>query len=344
MAKLPEPFASIPRFDLLYPGPTPIQKLERISRRYSSLDYKVTVWVKHEDTNSPLGGGGNKIRKLEYLVPEILSSNPKVDTLVTVGGIQSNHCRQVTALGARLGLEVVTVHSDLVPGRHPGYSHMGNMQLSKLMGGGPIMGNLDETMKTIRERGGTPYFIPSGASGHPLGGLGFARWAFELCEQEAEMGVFFDTIVVSVNSGSTVAGMVAGFKLMEREGKGSQPRDRKIICVDAASRPAQELEPTILKIAREAASKINVPADDITESDFIIEDRFTSGSYGVPNDDTLGAMREAASKEALILDPVYTGKAFTAVFGLLDRKEVADQGNILFCHTGGTDVLGAYPM
>src|ERR1700744_2386448 len=142
MATLPEPFASIPRAQLLYPGPTPIQKLDRLSSHYSS-SHKATVWVKHEDTNSPLAGGGNKIRKLEYLVPEILSSEPKVDTLVTVGGVQSNHCRQVSAVGAKLGLKVVTVHSDIVPDQGEGYHRAGNVQLSRLMGtaaefGGPV--------------------------------------------------------------------------------------------------------------------------------------------------------------------------------------------------------------
>ncbi len=343
MVKLPEPFANIPRHQLLYRGPTPIQKLERLSDYYSHSGRKATVWVKHEDTNSPVGGGGNKIRKLEYLVPEILSHDPRVDTLVTVGGIQSNHCRQVAAVGAKLGLKVVTVHSDIVPGQSEGYYGSGNIQLGRMMGSTAEMGmNAEEVMEEIRTEGGTPYFIPSGASTHPLGGLAFARWAFEVVEQEQELGAFFDTIVVSVNSGSTVAGMIAGFKLADRQNKSSNSTKRTIICVDAASRPASELKPTILEIAQRTASKVGADPNDISEDDIMIEDRFSSGAYGLPEKSTLDALRKAASLEALILDPVYTGKAFTAVLGLLEAGEVDDGQNMLFCHTGGTAVLGAY--
>ncbi|KAJ9603366.1 hypothetical protein H2200_012144 [Cladophialophora chaetospira] len=348
MVQLPEPFASIPRHQLLYPGPTPVRKLERVSKHYSSSttpEANVTVWVKHEDANSPLAGGGSKIRKLEYLVSDILASEPKVDTLVTVGGVQSNHCRQVAAVGVKLGIKVVAVHSENVPGQPEEYYKMGNLQLSRLMGStSDVGGNVEDTMEKIRKEGRTPYFIPSGASTHPLGGLGFARWAFEVVEQEQDLGVFFNTIVVSLGSGSTVAGMIAGFKLADRQGKDQMSRKRKIVCVDAMSRPISERKPMILDIARNTAAQIGLDANDVDEKDIIIEDRFSSGAYGLPQDSTLDAMRKAASLEALILDPVYTGKAFAAVLGMLETEEVDSGGNILFCHTGGTAVLGAYSI
>lgn len=346
MVALPEPFSSIPRTQLLYPGPTHIEQLGRLSAKYTVNANKVSVWVKHEETNSPLAMGGNKIRKLEYLVPEIQSS--ECDTLVTVGGIQSNHCRQVAAIGAKLGLRVITVQDDRVHADSQTYYELGNVQLSRMMGSESRLDrNVDEIMRELRADGKKPFFIPSGMSTHPLGGLGFARWTFEVVEQETELNVWFDTIVVSVNSGSTVAGMIAGFKLADRNQKGTGDHDqkrrkRKIVCVDASSRPKEVVEDMVLSIARTTATKIGLSENEIEADDVVVEDRFTGSPYGKPEKATIDAVRVAAEMEALILDPVYTGKAFAGLLGILENNEVPPGSNVLFCHTGGQSVLGAY--
>ena len=209
---LPEPFASIPRHELTF-GPSPIHALPRISAALGKVD----IYAKREDCNSALAYGGNKTRKLEYLVPEAL--NQGCDTLVSIGGYQSNHTRQVAGVAAKLGLRAKLVQEKWVPHEDVGNDKIGNIQLSRLMGADVRLDAAGfgiehkETLKKLQQevesQGGKPYYIPAGASDHPLGGLGFARWAFEVRQQELQMSVFFDTIIVCAVTGSTFAGMVS---------------------------------------------------------------------------------------------------------------------------------------
>ena len=213
---LPEPFASIPRHDLTF-GPSPIHSLPRISM---ALGGKVSIYAKREDCNSGIACGANKIRKLEYLVPEALAQG--CDTFVSIGGFQSNHTRQVAGVAAKLGIKAKLVQEKWVDWKDPGYEKVGNIQLSRLMNAdvkldsaGFGIGHKSTLKKLAAEvvaQGGCPYYIPAGASDHPLGGLGFARWAFEVHQQEVDMGLFFDVIIVCAVTGSTLAGMIAGFK------------------------------------------------------------------------------------------------------------------------------------
>ena len=176
--------------------------------------------------NSGLAFGGNKVRKLEYLVADALAQG--CDTLVSIGGVQSNHTRQVAAVAASLGLGCVLVQEHWVDWPDVTYDRTGNILLSRLMGAevrldpaGFSIGFRDswkQALADVEARGGTPYAIPAGASDHPLGGHGFAGWAFEVAEQERELGVFFDTIVVCSVTGSTQAGMIAGFAVLEDAG------------------------------------------------------------------------------------------------------------------------------
>src|ERR671933_2464705 len=206
---------SFDRVPLLF-GPSPVHRLERLSEH---LGGRVEIWAKRDDCNSGLAFGGNKMRKLEYLVAEALAQG--CDTLVSIGGVQSNHTRQVAAVAARLGLDCVLVQEHWVDWPDVVYDKVGNILLSRIMGAevrldpaGFDIGfrpSWEQALADVRARGGTPYAIPAGASDHPLGGLGFARWAYEVEQQERELGVFFDTIVVCSVTGSTQAGMIAGF-------------------------------------------------------------------------------------------------------------------------------------
>src|SRR6478609_2876139 len=205
--------ADFARHPLLF-GPSPIHRLERLSEHLGGA----ALWAKRDDCNSGLAYGGNKTRKLEYLVADAVAQG--CVTLVSIGGVQSNHTRQVAAVSARLGLKCVLVQESWVDWPDVVYDRVGNIQLSRIMGadvrlvhagfGIGFKESWEQALDDVRSGGGTPYAIPAGASDHRLGGLGFANWADEVAEQERELGVFFDTIVVCSVTGSTQAGMVAG--------------------------------------------------------------------------------------------------------------------------------------
>src|SRR2546421_10236524 len=206
-------------------GASPVHRLERLSEH---LGGKVDIWAKREDCNSGLAYGGNKTRKLEYLVADALAQG--CDTLVSIGGVQSNHTRQVAAVAARLGLDCVLVQEHWVDWDDPGYESVGNILLSRIMGAEVrldpagfdigIRKSWEDALASVEARGGKPYPIPAGASDHPLGGLGFARWAGEVAEQERELGVFFDTVITCSGTGSTQAGVGARFAAPGRPRRG----------------------------------------------------------------------------------------------------------------------------
>ncbi|CEL05005.1 Putative 1-aminocyclopropane-1-carboxylate deaminase [Aspergillus calidoustus] len=339
---LPEPFASIPRESFLF-GPSPIQHLPNITK---ALGGKVNIYAKREDCNSGLAFGGNKTRKLEYLASEALSSG--ADTLVSIGGFQSNHTRQVAAVGSKLGLKVSLIQEKWVDWTDPVYDKAGNIQLSRLMNADTRLDpspfgiehkdTLANLEKEIRDKGGKPYYIPAGASDHPLGGLGFARWAFEVVQQEKETGVFFDTVIVCAVTGSTMAGMVAGFKLAEKSGWSEK---RKVIGIDASATVPQTFA-QVLRIAKNTAKKIGLSEDDITEEDIILDDRYHGGVYGIPDERTIEAIKFGASTEAFITDPVYEGKSLAGMMDLVKNGEIAARSNVLYAHLGGQLALNAY--
>ncbi|SPQ22014.1 560ada75-f4bb-4819-b17b-3eccca1aa80a [Thermothielavioides terrestris] len=320
--ELPEPFASIPRKALTF-GPSPIQHLPRISQ---ALGGQVNVYAKREDCNSGLAYGGNKTRKLEYLLPDALAQG--CDTLVSIGGVQSNHTRQVAAAAAAAGLRAALVQEHWVDWADAGYDKVGNVQLSRLMGADvrldPSAFGIEHkpTLARLRDelaaQGRKPYYIPAGASDHPLGGLGFARWAFEVAMQEREMGVFFDTVVVCAVTGSTMAGMVAGFKLV------------------------QQTFEQVLRIARQTAAKIGLTEEDVTAADIILDDRYHAGTYGIPDAQTIEAIKFGARTEAFITDPVYEGKSLAGMIDMIRKGEIPAGSTVLYAHLGGQLALNAY--
>ncbi|KAI1638319.1 putative 1-aminocyclopropane-1-carboxylate deaminase [Biscogniauxia mediterranea] len=340
---LPEPFASIPRESFLF-GPSPIQHLPRIS---AALGGKVNVYAKREDCNSGLAYGGNKTRKLEYLASEALAQGS--DTLVSIGGVQSNHTRQVAAVAAKLGLACALVQEHWVDWGDAHYDKVGNVQLSRLMGADSRLDvssafgiehktTLAALEAELRAAGRRPYYIPAGASDHPLGGLGFARWAFEVEAQERASGVFYDAVVVCAVTGSTMAGMVAGFKLAQKR-CGSRPR--RVIGIDASAKVKQTFD-QVLRIAKATGVKIGLEEGDITEADIVLDDRYHAGVYGVPDEQTLEAIRFGARTEAFITDPVYEGKSLAGMMDMIRKGEIADGSNVLYAHLGGQLALNAY--
>lgn len=280
-----------------------------------------------------------------YFVPDALAKN--CDTLISIGGVQSNHTRQVAAVASTIGLKAAIVQEKWVDWDDAVYDKAGNIQLSRLMNADtrldPSIFGIEHkpTLQKLQEEliaeGKTPYYIPAGASDHPLGGLGFARWAFEVEQQEKEMGIFFEVVLVCAVTGSTMAGMVAGFKLAEKLGG----RKRKVIGVDASAK-VQQTADQILRIAKATAAKIGLTKDDISKEDIILDGRYHGGVYGIPDDRTLEAIRFGASTEAFITDPVYEGKSLAGLMDMVKNEEIEAGSNVLYAHLGGQLALNAY--
>jgi 1-aminocyclopropane-1-carboxylate deaminase len=331
--------ADYPRADLRF-GPSPLQRLDRLTAHLGGA----TVWAKREDVNSGLAFGGNKVRKLEYLLADALAQG--CDTLVSIGGVQSNHTRQVAAVAAHAGLGCVLVQEHWVDWPDVTYDRTGNILMSRLMGADvrldpagfsiAFRDSWKQALADVEERGGTPYPIPAGASDHPLGGHGFAGWAFEVAEQERDLGVFFDTIVVCSVTGSTQAGMIAGFAVLEDAGG----RPRRILGIDGSATPVETRE-QVARIARRTAAAIGLERD-LREDEILLDERYHAGTYGIPDEPTLEAMRLAARLEGMITDPVYEGKSMAGLIDLVARGEIARDSMVLYAHLGGQPAINAY--
>ncbi|MFG2784594.1 1-aminocyclopropane-1-carboxylate deaminase [Streptomyces prunicolor] len=331
--------SSYDRYPLLF-GPSPVHPLERLTAHLGGA----AMWAKREDCNSGVAYGGNKTRKLEYLVADALAKG--CDTLVSIGGVQSNHTRQVAACAARAGLKCVLIQESWVEWPDSVYDKVGNILISRLAGadvrlvkagfGIGFKESWEQALREVEEGGGKPYAIPAGASDHPLGGLGFANWAHEVAQQEQELGVFFDTVVVCSVTGSTQAGMVAGFKAIEEAGG----RERRVLGIDASAKPAETRE-QVARIAQGTAQLIGVKRE-LTLDDVELDDRYHAGIYGIPDETTLEAMRLAARTEGMVTDPVYEGKSMAGMIDLVARGEIAADSTVLYAHLGGQPALNAY--
>jgi 1-aminocyclopropane-1-carboxylate deaminase len=331
--------ADYPRIPLLF-GPSPVHRLDRLTERLGGA----AVWAKREDVNSGIAFGGNKTRKLEYLVADAVAQG--CDTLVSIGGVQSNHTRQVAAVAAHLGMSCVLVQESWVDWPDAVYDKVGNILISRLAGadvrlvkagfGIGFKESWEAALAEIEADGGRPYAIPAGASDHPLGGLGFAGWAHEVAAQEAELGVFFDTVVVCSVTGSTQAGMIAGFAQLEEQGG----RARRVLGIDASAKPT-ETRGQILRIAQRTARAIGV-ARELTADDVELDERYSAGVYGIPDQATVRAMELAARTEGMVTDPVYEGKSMAAVIDLVGRGEIGSESTVLYAHLGGQPALNGY--
>ena len=331
--------SDFPRYPLLF-GPSPVHRLDRLTEHLGGA----AVWAKREDVNSGIAFGGNKTRKLEYLVADALALG--CDTLVSIGGVQSNHTRQVAAVAAHVGLRCVLIQESWVDWPDAVYDKVGNILISRLAGadvrlvkagfGIGFKESWEAALREIEDGGGKPYPIPAGASDHPLGGLGFANWAREVVAQEAELGVFFDTVVVCSVTGSTQAGMVAGFAQLEEAGG----RPRRVLGVDASAKPA-ETRDQVLRIAQRTATAIGVQRG-LTAADVELDERFHAGVYGLPDATTIAAMELAARTEGMVTDPVYEGKSMAATIDLVGRGEIDQSATVLYAHLGGQPALNGY--
>jgi 1-aminocyclopropane-1-carboxylate deaminase len=324
------------RYPLTF-GPTPIEHLPRLSE---ALGGKVQIYAKRDDCNSGLAMGGNKLRKLEYIVPDAIASG--ADTLVSIGGVQSNHTRLVAATAAKIGMKCVVVQEKWVPHYDAVYDRVGNILMTRLMGADSrlvdagfdigIRKSWEEAIQSVRDAGGKPYPIPAGASVHKYGGLGYIGFAEEVARQEAALGVTFDYVVVCVVTGSTQAGMIVGFA--------AQNRAERVIGIDASGTPAQT-RAQVRQIVDSTADLVGL-GRRVREDEIVIHPDYAYPAYGVPSHQTSEAIRLAARTEAMITDPVYEGKSMQGMIDLARKGRFPEGSRVLYAHLGGAPAINGY--
>ncbi len=324
------------RFPLTF-GPSPIEPLRRLS---DHLGGKVEIWAKRDDCCSGVAFGGNKTRKLEYILPDAIATG--CDTLVSIGGVQSNHTRQVAAAAAKAGLKCHLVQGSWVDWPDSVYDRVGNILLARLTGaqlayskeefGIEVKESWKVAIEAVKRAGGKPYAIPAGGSDHPLGGLGYVRFAEELRAQEKANGIRFDFIIVGSGTGSTQAGMIVGLKESGRAGT--------VIGVDVIAKPEQTRS-MVKKIAIQTAELLGVK-QSISDADIVVDGNYSYPVYGVPSAETIAAIRLSASLEAMIIDPVYEGKSMQAMIDLVQKGFFEAGSKVLYVHLGGVPAINAY--
>jgi 1-aminocyclopropane-1-carboxylate deaminase len=324
------------RYPLTY-GPTPIEPLPRLS---AALGGQVQIYAKRDDCNSGLALGGNKLRKLEYIVPDAIESG--ADTLVSIGGVQSNHTRMVAAVAAKIGMKCVVIQEKWVPHYDAVYDRVGNILMTRLMGADSrlvedgfdigIRKSWEDAIQSVKDRGGKPYPIPAGASVHKYGALGYIGFAEEVAEQERALGFRFDYIIVCVVTGSTQGGMIVGFA--------AQDRAERVIGIDASG-TVEQTRAQVRQIVDNTAALVGL-GRAIREDEIVINPDYAYPAYGVPSEETNAAIRLAARTEAMITDPVYEGKSMQGLIDLARKGFFPAGSRILYAHLGGAPALNGY--
>lgn len=326
-----------PRLALL-DGPTPIQPLDRLSAALGDRLNGVRLFVKRDDL-AAVGGGGNKLRKLEFLLGAARAEG--ADTVVTVGALQSNHARLTAAAAAREGFACELFLTKSVPRTDPDYTGNGNRFLDDLFGARvhELPGNADSLhaaearADALRAEGRRVYVFPSGGSS-PVGCLGYAACAAEILSQAEAMGLAFANIVTANGSAGTHAGLGAGLSAM-----GCDPTIAKSYAVLATQADA-EIE-TLAKA--NATLALMKPGTALSAAGIVIDGSHRGEGYGIPTDGMRTALRLMARTEGVLLDPVYSGKAFAGLLHDVFAGRYRPGDAVLFLMTGGVPGLFAYP-
>ena len=320
----------LPRVKLAH-LPTPLEPLERLSRHLGGPD----IWIKRDDCTG-LATGGNKTRKLEFLLGEALQSG--ADTVVTAGAVQSNHVRQTAAACARLGLDCEAVLEDEVPCRQTSYRRSGNVLLDGLLNcdfevvpcGSDTASWMDTRAKRLRDQGKNPYVVPVGGS-NVLGAMGYVDCALEMVSQAAGLSLEFDHLVLASGSGGTQAGLLAGLAA-------EKPSMRVTGISVSADRSTQVNK--VQRLTEPLASRLGLAT--LSSSMIEVDDGFVGEGYGLPTEDMRAALALCARLEGLLLDPVYSGKAMAGLVEKVRNGIFKSGEQVLFLHTGGSTGLFAY--
>ena len=312
--------------------PTPIHPLENLSDHLGGP----RIWMKRDDC-SGLAHGGNKTRKLEYLMAEAVEA--KAGTIITVGGVQSNHACQTAAAAAKLGLTCHLVLARVVSGQSDEYETAGNIPAEMLYGAHVHLVDDEETAATLitslfqkaEEDGRPAYFIPAGGS-TTTGTLGFVQAALELKRQEDERGKTFSRVVLATSTAGSLAGLAAGFAMCNAE----RPLDAMMVY-----KTSDHIEPITKNLIQEVVERLGSPQPDTTH--IFYHDDCLGDGYGITDEKVRSAVTLVAQKEGVLIDPVYTGKAMAGLIDLIEKQKISIGEDVLFWHTGGAAALTAYP-
>jgi L-cysteate sulfo-lyase len=312
--------------------PTPLEFLPRLTRHLGGPN----IYVKRDDCTG-LGTGGNKTRKLEFLMADALQQS--ATTVITQGAVQSNHARQTAAAAAKLGLACELVFEKRIEGASDPYLHSGNVLLDRIFGarvrevakGSDMTAELDAVADEVRKSGKTPYVIPGGGS-NPTGALGYVDCALELVSQANRQGLVIDHVVHATGSAGTQAGLAVGLKAIHT--------GIPLLGIGVgADRKAQEQK--VFELATKTA-KFTGAEDVVKREDIVCNCDYVGPGYGVPTEAMNAAVLLAARLEGLLFDPVYTGKALAGLIDLVRNGWFDGAENIVFIHTGGSAGLFAY--
>jgi L-cysteate sulfo-lyase len=313
-------------------GPTPLEPLRRLSEMLGGPN----LYIKRDDCTG-LATGGNKTRKLEYLMAAALARN--ADTVITQGATQSNHARQTAAAAARLGLACHIILEDRTGYTHDDYRHSGNVFLDHLLGASvsvvPGGTDMDAAMQRLadrlREEGRKPYVIPGGGS-NPIGALGYVTCALELVAQANDSGLVIDHVVHATGSAGTQAGLVAGLQGVRA--------DIPVLGIGVRA-PKAAQEQRVYELAAQTAELLGV-AGVVSRDSVVANCDYVGAGYGVPTDGMIEAVTLLARTEGIVLDPVYTGKGMAGLIDLVRRGQFTKGQNVVFVHTGGSAGLFGY--
>jgi L-cysteate sulfo-lyase len=323
------------RFPRVHLGhfPTPLEPLETLSQHLGGP----RIWIKRDDCTG-LSTGGNKTRKLEFLMADALAKG--ADSVITQGATQSNHARQTAAAAAKLGLACQILLEDRTGYSDPAYVYNGNVLLDRLHGasvskrpsGADMQAEMEARAEGLREQGRNPYVIPGGGS-NPIGALGYANAALELVYQASAMGLRIDHVVHATGSAGTQAGLVAGLKAL----------NSGIAVLGIGVRaPKERQEATVLALAEQTVSLLGV-AGVIQRDDVVANCDYVGQGYGIPTQSMVDAVKLVARTEGILLDPVYSGKGMAGLIDLIGKGMFGPGEVVVFLHTGGAVGLFGYP-
>ena len=321
--------ARFPRVRLAH-LPTPLEPLPRLSEALG-----VELWIKRDDCTG-LAGGGNKTRKLEFLLGDAMEQG--ADTLVTQGAVQSNHVRQTAAAAAAHGLKCEVILEERTGSKATDYVHNGNVLMDRLFGAGirfvdggsDMVAALEMTAEQVRKAGGRPYVIPGGGS-NAIGALGYVDCAREIVVQADELDLPIDRIVTATGSAGTHAGLVAGLAVMGA--------DIPVLGIGVRA-PKAKQEENVLKLARQTATLLGRP-EAVTPEMVVADCDYVGEGYGLIDGAVIEALKLAARTDGIVLDPVYTGKAMKGLIALA-RAGRFEGETVVFLHTGGAQGLFGY--
>ena len=311
--------------------PTPLEPMSALSAELGGPE----LWVKRDDCTG-LAGGGNKTRKLEFLLGDALDQG--CDTLVTQGAVQSNHVRQTAAAAARFGLACEIILEARTGSKAVDYNTSGNVLLDRLLGarlrnvpaGTDMSAELVKVADEVRAKGGVPYIIPGGGS-NAIGALGYVECALELVAQANETGLEIDRIVTATGSAGTHAGLVAGLAVMGA--------DIPVLGIGVRA-PKDIQEANVYRLARETAALLG-HEDRVTREMVVADCDYVGAGYGLIDQGVIDALTTVARTDAILLDPVYTGKAMKGLIAL-SNAGAFDGETVVFLHTGGAQGLFGY--